>query len=70
MGVRVYAASAESQLGSLTNPVKQASLQLTTGEGSQTVYPLAILTVDISQSDNQNSRNSYCSFLKGSSCSP
>lgn len=54
--VRVYAASAASNYGSLgTEP---ASLQFTSGEGNQRERPLTVLTSDMSLSDTD--RSLYC----------
>jgi prepilin-type N-terminal cleavage/methylation domain-containing protein len=55
--VRVYAASAASNYGSLgTEP---ASLQFTSGEGNQRERPLTILTSDMSLSDTDSSLFCY-----------
>lgn len=51
LGVRVYAASARRNLGSLNT--EQASLKLTTGEGGQATYPLAVIATDVIQSDRE-----------------
>lgn len=77
MGVRVYSISAanldppgEKIISIKPNlTTKEASLQLTTGEGDQTTRPLSVLTVDIAQADNQSSLTKYCAFLNnGNTC--
>ncbi|MBE9177731.1 type II secretion system protein [Oculatella sp. LEGE 06141] len=53
IGLRVYAAIAgdNNTLTGLDNPVRQASLQLTSGQGSQRKRPLAVFYSNITWSD-------------------
>ncbi|WP_017663469.1 type IV pilus modification PilV family protein [Baaleninema simplex] len=60
MGVRVYYKNAN--LGNLNTT--EASLILTTGEGQQTQYPLAVMYTTLSQSDVQTSLDKYEEFLE------
>lgn len=63
MGVRVYSATAESNIGNLQvdadGSVKAASLQLTTGEGQQTDRPLAVLYTTLGQGDSSGALDKY-----------
>ena len=77
MGVRVYSTAAANFDATGKNFIsikpnlstKEASLQLSTGEGDQTTKPLSVLTVNIAQADNQNSLTKYCQFLNnGNTC--
>ncbi len=62
--VRVYAASAATNYGSLeTEP---ASLQFTSGEGNQRQRPLTVLTSQVSQSDTDSSL--YCYHNEQGNC--
>lgn len=53
MGVRVYSARAEQNLGSLGT--EQASLQMTTGTGRQTINPLGVIYTSIVRNDRSYS---------------
>jgi type II secretory pathway pseudopilin PulG len=59
MGVRVYSMSADSFDGLET---KQAALQLTTGEGQQTKYPLAAMYTVLGKGDLSSSMEEYRCF--------
>lgn len=60
LGVRVYARNAE--FGSLET--EQAALKLTTGEGQQTIRPLAALYTDMGQSDTEGALRQYHELLQ------
>ncbi|NJN87180.1 MAG: type II secretion system protein [Leptolyngbyaceae cyanobacterium SL_7_1] len=60
MGVRVYSFIAEDNLGNLQ--VEQASLQLTSGQGSQASRPLAVVFSDLYWSDRSTT---LCNFHTG-----
>lgn len=60
MGVRVYSIVAKGNTGSLKTT--KASLQLTTGEGQQTQYPLSVMYTTLSRSDVSGSLELYKSF--------
>lgn len=71
MGVRVYSIAAKEELdnsGALANPVREANLQFTTGQGEQRRYPLAVLYVDLVRSDAQGSLCRYLRHLNPDSC--
>jgi prepilin-type N-terminal cleavage/methylation domain-containing protein len=61
VGVRVYAAlaGANGNLSGLENPVRQASLKLTSGEGSQRRRPLAVVYSNYTWSDQSFSLCNY-----------
>ncbi|MBR8837861.1 MAG: hypothetical protein DSM106950_28610 [Stigonema ocellatum SAG 48.90 = DSM 106950] len=67
MGVRVYSALANGQLGLQTT---QASLKFTTGQGSQRKYPLAVIYTPVVRSDIKDSLTNYKNFLTPASPSP
>lgn len=58
MMVRVYAANASENFGSLDNP-EPASLRFTSGQGNQRERPLAVLTSQLSWSDSDGSLFCY-----------
>jgi prepilin-type N-terminal cleavage/methylation domain-containing protein len=65
MGVRVYSIEAKKQIDNgetLSN--KPGKLLLSTGLGSQSVYPIAVLYTDISRSDTTGSLTRYREQLK------
>jgi len=63
MGVRVYYRNLNFSGNVKTT---QAGLTLSTGEGQQTEYPLAVMYTNLSQSDLETSLCTYHEFLKGS----
>ncbi|MBI4779852.1 MAG: prepilin-type N-terminal cleavage/methylation domain-containing protein [Oscillatoriophycideae cyanobacterium NC_groundwater_1537_Pr4_S-0.65um_50_18] len=79
LGVRVYSILADgtrpgNSWGNLENPVQQASLQMTNGEGSQRKRPLAVIYTPFSWSDQSNT---LCDYFQDSnpralpgSCTP
>ena len=60
MGVRVYYRNADIGGELSTQP---ASLQLTSGEGQQTQYPLAVIYTSLAQGDLDSSLDKYRSYL-------
>ena len=62
MGVRVYYRNADIGGEISTEP---ASLQLTTGQGQQTQFPLAVIYTSLAQSDLGISRDKYSCYLGG-----
>lgn len=72
MGVRVYSIAAKEELdsgGTLgKDPIREANLQFTTGQGDQRRYPLAVLYVDLVRSDAQGSLCHYLKHLKTDRC--
>jgi type II secretory pathway pseudopilin PulG len=69
MGVRVYSMAAKPNLGGLEKD--QASVQLTSGEGQQTIRPLAVIYTVLGKGDLAPSLEEYCYFKGGdaSECS-
>jgi hypothetical protein len=63
MGVRVYSIAAEDNISGGDVNTQEASLQLTTGQGQQDEYPLAVMYTDLAQSDIEESRDIYEDFL-------
>ncbi len=61
LGVRVYSNVANGQWASMTAPVEQASLQLTSGQGSQRLRPLAILYTEIPWTERSST---LCDFQR------
>lgn len=60
VGVRVYAANAERNLGSLVTD--EAGLTFTSGEGDRGLQPLAVLYGQIAQGDREGSLCEYWQF--------
>ncbi|MBO3459787.1 hypothetical protein G7B40_011115 [Aetokthonos hydrillicola Thurmond2011] len=67
LGVRVYSALANGQSGLQTT---QASLKLTTEQGNQRKYPLAVVYTLIVRNDLKDSLTNYRNFLATPSPSP
>jgi type II secretory pathway pseudopilin PulG len=67
MGVRVYYRNAE--IGGEGVEVEPASLQLTSGQGQQTRFPLAVIYTSLAQGDLDSSLCKYRSYL-GGECNP
>ncbi len=63
MGVRVYSVTAQPNLGGLEK--NQASLQLTSGEGQQSIRPLAVMYTVLGKGDLAPSLEEYCYFKGG-----
>jgi len=61
MGVRVYHAVATDQVGGLQ--IDQASLKLTTGQGSQRTFPLAVSYTTLIRGETQFSLDQYRNSL-------
>lgn len=66
MGVRVYYRNAE--IGGEGLEVEPASLQLTSGQGQQTRYPLAVIYTSLAQGDLDSSLQKYRCYL--GECTP
>ncbi len=68
VGVRVYYRNAE--IGGEGVEVEPASLQLTSGQGQQTRYPLAVIYTSLAQGDLDSSLDQYRCYLGGECTSP
>jgi prepilin-type N-terminal cleavage/methylation domain-containing protein len=63
MGVRVYAATARRNLGSLRTDI--AAIKFVTGEGQSVNRPLAVLNTIVARSDSNDSLALQCQLING-----
>ena len=68
LAVRVYSALALPSFGSMTTPVVPASLQITSGTGSQRLRPLAVLNSQVVWSDQSASLCELHEQLNSAAC--